>query len=320
MSDKILSFFIDGLSIGLALAGIMISYHPPRSKSAKVKTTIGLLIAGFGIFIAQRAFQSQSETLHASEVSEWQRRFDEQLKIANQQSRKLDEQSRKLDAVSNSTVLYLNSATRRSDQADLSTPGQKEITRRQKILAALRNEYILSHDNISPAVMSGIQNPPADWVNERLKSLGEKWTIGEQYPLPSLSPEIRCSMNLSECSNQNIKDKVARIADALEAAYSEYAQYQKAPIAPGQEHRHAVQLSTMRTMAIFQYRGDPETTVVKYRHELIRRLGTANADSSYDYLYEPTRQHEIEDFREIARDLKGLATRLPIEKVADSAH
>jgi hypothetical protein len=52
-----------------------------------------------------------------------------------------------------------------------------EIDRRQNIEKALRGEYILSHDNVSPEVLAGTQFPPADWMNRRLRELGESWTV-----------------------------------------------------------------------------------------------------------------------------------------------
>jgi hypothetical protein len=79
----------------------------------------------------------------------------------------------------------------------------------------------------------------------------------------------------------------------------------------GSEFTHAAWLSTMRTMTIFEYQGEAEASVNKYRHELIRRLDLGNADRSFDYLYEPTRQRQMEDFREIAGDLRNLMARLP---------
>jgi hypothetical protein len=54
-----------------------------------------------------------------------------------------------------------------------------EIRRRRDVLDKLRQEYILSHDAISPAIVAGTEQPPSDWVNRRLIELGEKWTIAE---------------------------------------------------------------------------------------------------------------------------------------------
>lgn len=76
-------------------------------------------------------------------------------------------------------------------------------------------------------------------------------------------------------------------------------------------HSHATWLSTMRTMTILEYQGEAETVVNRYRRELIRRLGVGNEDHSHDYLYEATRRHEMEDFKEIARDLRDLVKKLP---------
>ena len=56
---------------------------------------------------------------------------------------------------------------------------EPESQRRQKVLRRLREEYILSHDGLSAALLAGIEQPPMEWTNGRLKELGEKWTVGE---------------------------------------------------------------------------------------------------------------------------------------------
>jgi hypothetical protein len=58
-----------------------------------------------------------------------------------------------------------------------STTQDKEISRRKNVLATLRNEYILSHDGISPALLAGTEQPPSDWLNKRLKEMGEMWIV-----------------------------------------------------------------------------------------------------------------------------------------------
>lgn len=58
---------------------------------------------------------------------------------------------------------------------------QAETTRRRNLLERLRNEYILSHDNISPALMAGTEQAPTDWVNKRLTELGEKWRVTQAH-------------------------------------------------------------------------------------------------------------------------------------------
>lgn len=52
-----------------------------------------------------------------------------------------------------------------------------ETARRTALLDKLRQEYILSHDGISPAMAAGLEHAPAEWTNERLRQLGEQWQV-----------------------------------------------------------------------------------------------------------------------------------------------
>ena len=98
-----------------------------------------------------------------------------------------------------------------------SNPGQSlenahttEATRRQNVLVTLRNEYILSHDNLSPALIAGTEQPPPDWVNSRLRQLGEKWTVNVPSPadvvIRFVYPTNEVAINLEN----NSGDTVAR--------------------------------------------------------------------------------------------------------------
>jgi hypothetical protein len=51
--------------------------------------------------------------------------------------------------------------------------------RKQGILKALRGEYVISHDNVSPGLLEGTESPPTEWINKRLRELGEQWTVTE---------------------------------------------------------------------------------------------------------------------------------------------
>lgn len=55
-----------------------------------------------------------------------------------------------------------------------------EAGRRSELLERLRQEYILSHDGISPALMAGTEAPPSDWVDRRLAHLGENWRVTDK--------------------------------------------------------------------------------------------------------------------------------------------
>jgi len=54
---------------------------------------------------------------------------------------------------------------------------ESEVERRRIVLRSLRNEYILSHDGISPELAAGTAWPPLDWINDRLSKLGESWNV-----------------------------------------------------------------------------------------------------------------------------------------------
>jgi hypothetical protein len=56
-------------------------------------------------------------------------------------------------------------------------PMGAEVQRRAALLEKLRQEYILSHDNVSAGILAGTEQLPSVWVNERLKDIGEKWTV-----------------------------------------------------------------------------------------------------------------------------------------------
>ena len=57
----------------------------------------------------------------------------------------------------------------------------EEKLSRTAILAKLRQLYILSHDNISPGIMAGIEPLPTKWVNEQLEKMGEAWRQDTYY-------------------------------------------------------------------------------------------------------------------------------------------
>ena len=56
-----------------------------------------------------------------------------------------------------------------------------EQLRRKQILAKLRETYILSHDGISPEMMSGVAPLPKEWVEQQLAKLGETWRQAQYY-------------------------------------------------------------------------------------------------------------------------------------------
>lgn len=45
------------------------------------------------------------------------------------------------------------------------------------VLNQLRALWINSHDGISPEMMSGLEWPPENWLNEKLKTYGKEWRV-----------------------------------------------------------------------------------------------------------------------------------------------
>ena len=56
-----------------------------------------------------------------------------------------------------------------------------EESRRSRLLAQLRRQYILSHDGIKPEIIAGTAPLPRDWVLQQLRKRGESWEPDEHY-------------------------------------------------------------------------------------------------------------------------------------------
>ena len=63
-----------------------------------------------------------------------------------------------------------------------STKTLSESDRRQKMSESLRDEYILTHNPIDPAIIAGKAMPPQEWMNKRLSEMGETWSVAEATP------------------------------------------------------------------------------------------------------------------------------------------
>ncbi len=146
----------------LALAGL--SYLMPEAmekieKHKALRRSIAFVLIFFGMAV-----------IILNEVA---REDQEKKDIAN---------SVKLDAVSGQNGQIL--------QAVLADRTVSEVERRRRIENSLRNEYILHHSDISPAMLAGIEYPPAAWMNDRLRQLGENWTFGEPHAIKAPTPQI----------------------------------------------------------------------------------------------------------------------------------
>jgi len=167
-TDKCLPILADIIPILLAVAGIILSYIPP-SKESHAFTTVILVIAavaGTGVISSNRRL---SELAHKQEIVGLNQKID----AVGSQNTKL------------SNFLLSANATGKITEAD----------RRKGVETVLRNEYILSHNKIDPEILAGNRMPPDEWMNLRLKQLGERWTVENQR---LVAPVVQAAQNGAE--------------------------------------------------------------------------------------------------------------------------
>lgn len=58
-----------------------------------------------------------------------------------------------------------------------------EWRRQNGLIAILRQEFLASHDGISPAMLAGMKPLPKEWVETRLAEMGEGWRRGRYWEL-----------------------------------------------------------------------------------------------------------------------------------------
>jgi hypothetical protein len=62
-------------------------------------------------------------------------------------------------------------------EPDAAASATKEQEDRKGFLSQLVHNYMLSHDGISPDMASGLELPPAQWLNSQLKKYGKSWRV-----------------------------------------------------------------------------------------------------------------------------------------------
>jgi hypothetical protein len=158
--DTSLSWAVDLVPFTFGVISVLVSIKKLRDEHHNVVIAFVLFLGLAGTVVIHYA-KARADTQHHTEME------------------KLD---RKLDSVGGQNSQLLNALLKPT-----LTSGEAEIERKRNIQKALRSEYILSHDNVSPGLLAGTEFPPADWTNKRLRELGEKWTVATP-PVRSPSP------------------------------------------------------------------------------------------------------------------------------------
>jgi hypothetical protein len=155
--DTALSWAVDLVPFTFAVISVIVSVKTLRDEHHNVVIAFVLLLGLAGTVVIHYA-KARADTQH---------------------QRQLDTLGSKVDSVDKRNSQLLDIV--------LKKPELTEAERREGIRKALLNKYILTHDNISPGLLSGIESPPAEWMNKRLQELGEKWKVAEKPAPPSTS-------------------------------------------------------------------------------------------------------------------------------------
>jgi|HubBroStandDraft_6_1064221.scaffolds.fasta_scaffold09959_5 hypothetical protein len=152
-TDPLLPLAADATPLIIAVVGIIMSYRQPKERHHLVTTAVLVVVGIAGTFVMSWN-RIRTEGQHRSEVEGLRLRIDS---VGGQ----------------NTEILL---ALAPKPGGPISTE-ETELTRRQNVEKALRGQYILSHPNVSAGLLAGTELPPADWMNKRLKELGEKWSV-----------------------------------------------------------------------------------------------------------------------------------------------
>jgi len=63
----------------------------------------------------------------------------------------------------------------------------QEIQRRYEVLTRLRDEYVLTRTGVSAGLLERKEYPPPEWINQRLRELGETWRFEDKDKMYRLS-------------------------------------------------------------------------------------------------------------------------------------
>ncbi len=202
--DATLSWLADSVPMAVALVGIIIISYKQINEKNHFTATVVLTIVGF----------------IGTSILHWSRERDQRAHKGE-----VDGLNTKIDTVgSQNTQILLSLSSARPSTSQ--NPQAAELQRRENIEKALRGEYILSHDNISPGLLAGTEYPPADWMNKRLHELGEKWTVAPpatprpaNAPAPQPPPEGKVVVELAigddNASNISMKLDPAKIGTTI---------------------------------------------------------------------------------------------------------
>lgn len=163
-----LAIVADFVPAVISIVAVLISFIPSNRRTAAIVLMVVVGIIG-SVFVS------------------WNRQIndDSHKKENDFHKQEIQVLNDKLDA-----LLRQNTATLNETASE-----PQQVAQRKKILSLLRNEYIISHPSVSAGILTGAQTPPANWMNERLKALGQRWRVTDDDTItklePAADPEIK---------------------------------------------------------------------------------------------------------------------------------
>ena len=168
-------FAYSAIPIVLAIFAAHYAAEAMQSKRAKRMARLGFIGLGVLCVIMTSYVETKSENEHTKEVGG----LNTKLRVVRDQNTQI---------LRHFVVAAPDAQTR-------------EISRREGILTLLRHEWILSHKNVSPGLLAGTEQPPSNWINQRLKQLGETWSVEGTPPGPPITTGISYGNLKERCTN-----------------------------------------------------------------------------------------------------------------------
>jgi hypothetical protein len=148
---KVLAYGI--IPLGLSLVGAHYAVEVVKEKRAKTMARYAFYFAGVCCCVLILFIETKTDSDHKTEKDGLNQRLEA------------------IQANGEKELAYLSKP--QTPPPVRSNPEQAK----RRILTLLTNEYITMHDPISADILSGKESPPIDWINKRLKELGQNWSV-----------------------------------------------------------------------------------------------------------------------------------------------
>lgn len=127
-----------------------------------------------------------------------------------------DQESKRMD-------LVLGDVTNIQSALSPKAASMTEVERHRRLLDSLRDEYVLEQKTVDPQILAGNKMPPDDWVNARLKEMGEAWKVNTVIP-PSNSgsyvPPVSIGNITTQIPSKAGDDAVANVSISVNGRVS----------------------------------------------------------------------------------------------------